>query len=146
MKTLTPRPCDIVRAWYIVDATQLTLGRLSTQVAHILRGKNKTYFSPNLDCGDYVVIKNAEKIILTGSKELQKTYQNYSGYPGGLKHRPYKRMITEQPETVIYRAVKGMLPKNSLGREMIKKLKVYAGEEHPHGAQKPVTLNLKEDN
>jgi large subunit ribosomal protein L13 len=115
-------------------------------VAHLLRGKNKTYFSPNLDCGDYVVVTNAEKIVLTGSKELQKTYQNYSGYPSGLKTRPFKRMVTEQPEEVIFRAVKGMLPKNSLGREMIKKLKVYAGEKHPHEAQKPVVITIEEGN
>ena len=142
MKTLTPRPCDIKRDWYVIDASEQILGRLVTKVAHLLRGKNKTYFSPNLDCGDYVVITNAEKIVLTGSKELQKTYQNYSGYQGGLKKIPFKRMVAEKPEEVIFRAVKGMLPKNSLGREMIKKLKVYAGNEHQHNAQKPVTLTV----
>ena len=142
MKTLTPRPCDIKQDWYEVDATEKTLGRLCTKVASILRGKNKTYFSPNLDCGDFVVIINAEKIILSGSKELQKSYQNYSGYPGGLKETPFKRMIVEKPEEVIFRAIKGMMPKNSLGRQMISKLKVYAGTAHPHSAQKPVKLDV----
>ena len=140
MKTLTPRPCDIKHDWYVIDGDGQTLGRLATKVAALLRGKNKTYFSPNLDCGDYVVVTNAEKIVLTGSKELQKTYQNYSGYQSGLKIIPFKRMMEEKPEEIIFRAVRGMLPKNSLGREMIKKLKVYAGAEHDHKAQKPVQL------
>jgi len=142
MKTLTPRPGDIKRDWYVIDAADQVLGRLATQAAHLLRGKNKTYFSPNLDCGDFVIVVNAEKVTLTGSKELQKIYQDYSGYPGGLKERPFKRMIAEKPEEVIFRAVKGMLPKNSLGREMITKLKIYAGAEHPHEAQKPVALEV----
>jgi large subunit ribosomal protein L13 len=142
MKTLTPRPCDIKRDWYIVDANEKTLGRICTVIAATLRGKNKTYFSPNLDCGDFVIVINAEKVTLTGSKELQKTYHNYSGYPGGLKETSFKRMVSEKPEEVIVRAVKGMLPKNSLGREMIGKLKVYAGAEHPHTAQKPMDLPL----
>ena len=141
MKTLTPRPCDIKQDWYVIDASDRELGRLCTKVASILRGKNKVYFSPNIDCGDFVVVINAERVMLTGSKELQKTYQNYSGYPSGLKETPYKRMISEKPEDVIFRAVKGMLPKNSLGRQMIGKLKVYAGENHPHSAQKPVTIS-----
>jgi len=142
MKTLTPRPCDISRDWYLVDAKEQTLGRISTQIAHLLRGKNKTYFSPNIDCGDFVIVINAEKVTLTGNKELQKSYQNYSGYPGGLKETPFKRLQANKPEDVIFRAVKGMLPKNSLGRDMIKKLKVYTGDEHPHAAQKPVTLEF----
>jgi len=142
MKTLTPRPCDIKQDWYEIDATEKTLGRLCTKVASILKGKTKTYYSPNLDCGDFVVIVNAEKVVLTGSKELQKSYQSYSGYPGGLKETPYKRMMAEKPEEIILKAVKGMLPKNSLGRQMIGKLKVYAGESHPHTAQKPVRLEV----
>lgn len=142
MKTLTPRACDIKQDWYIVDAADQTLGRLCTGIASVLKGKNKVYYSPNLDCGDFVVVINAEKIVLSGSKELQKSYQNYSGYPGGLRETPFKRMITEKPEEVIFRAIKGMLPKNSLGRQMISKLKVYAGEEHPHQAQKPVSLSF----
>ena len=142
MKTLTPRPCDISRDWYIVDANEKTLGRICTKIASVLRGKNKTYFSPNLDCGDFVIVINAEKVTLTGSKELQKKYKNYSGYPGGLKEIPFKRMMKERPEEVIFRAVKGMLPKNSLGREMIGKLKIYANGEHPHSAQKPKVLDV----
>jgi len=142
MKTLTPRPDDISRDWYLIDAAQQTLGRLSTKVAHLLRGKNKTYFVPNLDCGDFVIVINADKIVLTGSKELQKEYQRYSGFQGGLKKIPFKRMISEKPEEVILKAVKGMLPKNSLGRKMIKKLKVYVEDTHPHSAQKPVVLSV----
>jgi large subunit ribosomal protein L13 len=142
MKTLTPRPSDITQDWYEIDASEQTLGRLCTKVASILRGKNKTFFSPNLDCGDYVVIINAEKVILTGSKELQKIYQRYSGYPDGLKKIPYKRMMTEHPTQIIFKAVKGMLPKNSLGRQMISKLKVYADDKHPHNPQKPVKLEI----
>ena len=143
MKTLTPKPCDISRDWYLIDAEEQTLGRLSTKVAHILRGKNKTYFVPNIDCGDFVIIVNADKVVLTGSKELQKEYQRYSGYPSGLKKIPYKRMLAEKPEDIIYKAVKGMLPKNSLGRQMIKKLKIYVQASHPHVAQKPTVLNVE---
>ena len=146
MKTLTPRACEITRDWYLIDAKEQTLGRLCTKIAHLLRGKHKTYFVPNLDCGDFVVIINADKVVLTGSKELQKEYQRYSGYPGGLKRIPFKRMISEKPEDVIYKAVKGMLPKNSLGRQMINKLKVYVEDTHPHTAQKPVVLSVQEDN
>jgi len=142
MKTFTPRPADIKRDWYEIDATDQTLGRLSTKVASILRGKNKAYFSPNIDCGDFIVVYNAEKVVMTGSKELQKEYQSYSGYPGGLKQIPYKRMLAEKPENVIFKAVKGMLPKNSLGRQMIAKLKIYVGDSHPHGPQKPTKLTV----
>ncbi|MCL2063012.1 MAG: 50S ribosomal protein L13 [Candidatus Cloacimonetes bacterium] len=142
MKTLTPKPCDIKRGWYLIDASEQTLGRLSTKVAHILKGKNKTYYVPHLDCGDFVIIINADKVVLTGSKELQKEYQSYSGYPGGLKRIPYKRMLSERPENVIFKAVKGMLPKNSLGRQMIKKLKIYIEDTHPHSAQKPEMLSV----
>jgi len=140
MKTFTPRPGEIQQNWYVIDAENKTLGRLSTQVASILRGKNKPYFSPNIDTGDYIVIINAEKVTLTGSKALQKVYQNFSGYPSGLKETSFKRMVTKKPEEIIIHSVKGMLPKNALGRQMLTKLKVYAGSEHPHIAQKPVTL------
>lgn len=140
MKTFTPRPGEIQQNWYVIDAENKTLGRLSTQVASILRGKNKPYFSPNIDTGDYIVIINAEKVNLTGSKALQKVYQNFSGYPSGLKETSFKRMIVKKPEEIIIHSVKGMLPKNALGRQMLTKLKVYAGSEHPHTAQKPVTL------
>lgn len=141
MKTFTPRPEEIKQDWYVIDGTDLTLGRLSTKVASILRGKNKPYFVPNIDTGDYVIIVNAEKVLLTGSKALQKMYKDYSGYPGGLKETTYRRMVAKKPEEIIIRAIKGMLPKGPVGREMITKLKVYAGEKHPHGAQKPVTLS-----
>lgn len=141
MKTFTPRPGEIQQNWYVIDAENQTLGRLSTKIASILRGKNKPYFSPNIDTGDYVVVINAEKVNLTGSKALQKVYQNYSGYPSGLKITSYARMVTKKPEEIIMHAVKGMLPKNTLGSQMFTKLKVYAGSEHPHAAQKPVTLS-----
>ncbi|OQX70978.1 MAG: 50S ribosomal protein L13 [Candidatus Cloacimonas sp. 4484_275] len=142
MKTVTPKPEQIKQDWYVVDASDQILGRLATRVAAILRGKNKPYFSPHLDTGDYVVVINAEKIKLTGNKELQKTYKRYSGYPSGLKNIPFKRMLAEKPEEIIRHAVKGMLPKNALGRKLIRKLKIYVGEEHPHTAQKPKNISL----
>lgn len=142
MKTVAPKADQIQQDWYLVDATDMVLGRLSTKVASILRGKNKPYFSPHLDTGDYVVIVNAEKVRLTGNKELQKSYQRYSGYPGGRTEIPFARMLKEKPEEIIIHAVKGMLPKNILGRQIIQKLKVYAGNEHPHGGQKPQALSL----
>jgi large subunit ribosomal protein L13 len=144
MKTLTPSPKDIRQDWYVVDATGLALGRLSTQVASILRGKNKPYFAPNLDTGDYVIVINAEKVRVTGLKAQQKIYKTFSGYPSGLKEIPYARIMEKHPERIIEHAVKGMLPKTVLGAAMFKKLKVYAGTEHPHGAQQPVVLDLKE--
>lgn len=144
MKTLTPSPKDIRQDWYVVDATGLALGRLSTQVASILRGKNKPYFAPNLDTGDYVIVINAEKVRVTGLKAQQKIYKTFSGYPSGLKEIPYARIMEKHPERIIEHAVKGMLPKTTLGAAMFKKLKVYAGSEHPHTAQQPVVLDLKE--
>ena len=142
MKTVTPKADQIRHDWYLVDAEDLVLGRLATRIATILRGKNKPYFTPHLDTGDYVVVINAEKVRLTGNKELQKTYQRYSGYPSGRKEIPFKRMLQEKPEEIITHAVRGMLPKNSLGRQIITKLKVYAGNQHPHTAQKPKPLAL----
>lgn len=144
MKTLTPSPKDIQHNWYIVDATGLPLGRLSTKVASILRGKSKPYYAANLDTGDYVIVINAEKVRVTGLKALQKVYQTFSGYPSGLKETPYAKIMEEHPERIIEHAVKGMMPKTTLGRAMFKKLKVYAGTEHPHAAQQPVELDLKE--
>lgn len=144
MKTLTPSPQDIHQAWYVVDATGLPLGRLSSQIAAILRGKNKPYFAPNLDTGDFVIVINAEKVKLTGLKAQQKVYQAYSGYPGGLKETPFAKVLEKHPERIIQQAVRGMLPKTTLGRAMFKKLKVYAGNEHPHAAQQPVVLEIKE--
>ncbi|NLO44656.1 MAG: 50S ribosomal protein L13 [Candidatus Cloacimonetes bacterium] len=142
MKTLTPSQSDITQAWYVVDATGLPLGRLSTQIATILRGKNKPYYVPNIDTGDFVIVINAEKVRVTGLKSMQKVYKRYSGYPGGLKEIPYAKMLEEHPERIIEHAVRGMMPKNTLGRAMMKKLKVYAGSEHPHGAQQPAELSL----
>ena len=142
MKTATPKAEQIKQDWYLIDASDQILGRLATKVATLLRGKNKPYFSPHLDTGDFVVIINAEKIKLTGNKEILKTYKRYSGYPGGLSEIPYKRMLLEKPEEIIKHAVKGMLPKNILGRKLIKKLKVYTGNEHPHSAQNPQSISI----
>ena len=144
MKTLTPKPDDIQRAWYVVDATDLPLGRLSTRVAFILCGKNKPYYVRNIDTGDYVIVINADKVRVTGLKSLQKIYKTYSGYPSGLKEIPYQKMLDKHPTQIIEHAVRGMMPKTILGDAMFKKLKVYAGSEHPHEAQKPVELNFKE--
>ena len=148
MKTMTPKSDQIQQDWYLVDASDQVLGRLASKIATIIRGKNKPYFSPHLDTGDFVVVVNAEKIKLTRNKELQKTYTRYSGYPGGLKEIPFERMKKERPEEIIKHAVKGMLPKNALGRKLIGKLKIYTGSEHPHEAQQPVTISLsgKEEN
>jgi len=142
MKTATPKAEQIKQDWYLIDASNQVLGRLATKVAILLRGKNKPYFSPHLDTGDFVVIINAEKIRLTGNKEILKTYKRYSGYPSGLSEIPYKRMLLEQPENIIQHAVKGMLPKNILGRKLIRKLKIYKGNEHPHSAQNPQAISI----
>jgi len=142
MKTATPKAEQIKQDWYLIDASDQVLGRLATKVAILLRGKNKPYFSPHLDTGDFVVIINAEKIRLTGNKEILKTYKRYSGYPSGLSEIPYKRMLLEQPENIIQHAVKGMLPKNILGRKLIRKLKIYKGIEHPHSAQNPQAISI----
>jgi len=142
MKTYTPKADDIERHWWVVDAEGTPLGRLATEVARILRGKHKPMYTPHLDTGDNVVVVNAEKIRLTGRKAEQKTYFRHSGWMGGEKHIPFKRMIETYPERVIELAVKGMLPKNKLGRQMRSKLRVYAGSEHPHGSQHPEPLEL----
>jgi large subunit ribosomal protein L13 len=142
MKTLTPKPAEITQGWQLIDASDMTLGRLASAVATILRGKNKPYFVPNIDTGDFVVVINAEKVKATGCKALQKVYEDFSGYPSGLHTTSYARMMSEKPEEIIVRAVKGMLPKNALGRQMLSKLKVYAGPTHPHEAQKPVQFTL----
>ena len=143
MKTYMPSGKAIERKWYVVDAEGSDSGRLASQVAAILRGKNKPEFTPFLDMGDYVIVINAEKIHLTGKKLNQKVYSTHTGQPGGLKEVPYKQLLQTKPELAIKTAVKGMLPKNSLGRDMIKKLKVYAGPEHGHQAQKPEVLTIK---
>ena len=143
MKTFMTRAKNIERKWYVVDATDLTLGRLASQVAAILRGKNKPEYTPFLDMGDYVIIVNASKVKLTGKKLEQKVYRTHTGQPGGLKETVYKDLMQKKPELAVKVAVKGMLPKNTLGREMFKKLKVYAGPEHGHQAQKPEELIIK---
>ena len=140
MKTYMQRKEDVARNWYVVDAEGQTLGRLATKVANVLRGKHKPTYTPHVDCGDYVIVVNAEKVKLTGNKLEDKKYYDHSGHPGGLRERNAKTMIEKYPEEMIERAVKGMLPKGRLGRAMYKKLFVYAGEEHPHAAQKPAEM------
>lgn len=142
MKTFMPKAADITRKWYVVDAEGLALGRVASQVANILRGKNKPIYTPNVDTGDYVIVLNASKIILTGKKLDQKIYYKHSGYVGGLKETKYRKLMAEKPEEALRHAVVGMLPKGPLGRQMAKKLKIYAGAEHEHAAQKPEVLSL----
>lgn len=142
IKTYTPKPEDIQREWYVVDAKDQTLGRLASQIATILRGKHKPIFSPHVDVGDYIIVINAEKIRVTGKKLDEKIYYRHSGYPGGLKQLTLRQQLDKHPDRVIQTAVRGMLPKNKLGRAMIKKLKVYAGSSHPHEAQQPKVLDL----
>ena len=142
MKTFMAKPGEVERKWYVVDATDLVLGRLASNVAAVLRGKNKPIFTPNVDTGDFVIVINADKVRLTGKKLEQKYYRYHTGYIGGLKEIQYKDMMEKKPVLALELAVKGMLPKNSLGRKMFKKLKVYAGSEHPHAAQKPVELKF----
>ncbi|MCM1466546.1 MAG: 50S ribosomal protein L13 [Alistipes sp.] len=142
MKTYMPSASSVERKWYVVDASQYTLGRLSSQVAMVLRGKNKPEYTPNLDLGDYVIVINAEKVKLTGKKLDQKIYYNHSEYVGGMKETTLREMMAKKPERVIELAVKGMLPKGPLGREMYTKLHVYAGPEHEHAAQKPEVLTF----
>ena len=137
MKSFLAKPNEVSRAWYVIDAEGKTLGRLATEVAKILRGKHKAIYTPHVDTGDFVIVVNADKVVLTGKKLDQKLYRHHSLYPGGLKETPYRRLFETKPEQPVYLAVKGMLPKNSLGRQMLKKLKVYAGPEHNHQAQKP---------
>jgi len=138
------KPEDADRKWYIVDAKDKVLGRLASEVAKVIRGKNKAVFTPNTDTGDYVIVINANQVKVTGKRELLKTYSHHSGYPGGLKTKSLTELMKKKPEFVIENAVKGMLPKSRLGSKLIKKLKVYAGENHPHVAQKPEQLNLME--
>ena len=141
--TYIAKEADIVKKWYVIDAEGVTLGRLASEVATILRGKNKPQYAPNVDMGDYVIIVNAEKVAVTGKKLEQKMYRRHSGWVGGLKEVRMDKMLATYPERVIEHAVKGMLPKNALGRKMFSKLHVYAGAEHPHAAQKPETLEFK---
>lgn len=140
MKTYSPKKQDIDRKWYIVDAKGKRLGRLATEIAVKLRGKDKPQFAPHIDCGDYVVVINAKDIAVTGNKMEDKYYYRHSGYPGGLRKKPLKQLLEEDPEEVIIRAVRGMIPRNKLRKEVMMKLKVFAGSEHPHEAQKPQPL------
>lgn len=142
MKTYTPKKEDIKKKWYLIDADGMVLGRLATKVAFILRGKDKSLFTPHLDLGDFVIVINAEKVRLTGKKLTDKVYYHHTGYPGGLRSITAGKLLSSRPEEVITKAVWGMLPKGRLGRAMIKKLKVYRGEEHPHKAQRPEPLTL----
>jgi large subunit ribosomal protein L13 len=137
MKTYSPKASEIERAWWIVDATDAVLGRLAAEVARVLRGKHKPTFAPHLDTGDFVIVVNASKVRLTGDKLNTKKLHRHSGYPGGLTSIPYSRLMDERPEVAVEKAIKGMLPRNRLGRAMSGKLKVYAGQDHPHKAQKP---------
>ena len=143
MKTVSTRPQDVEHAWYVIDAESQTLGRLATEVARRLRGKHKASFTPHVDTGDYIVVVNAEKVRVTGNKTTGKMYYRHSGYPGGIKATPFDDMIEKHPERVIEKAVKGMLPHNPLGRACFRKLKVYAGPDHPHSAQQPQPLSLQ---
>jgi large subunit ribosomal protein L13 len=142
VRTFTPRPGEITRRWHVIDADGVVLGRLAAQVARLLRGKHKPIFAPHVDTGDFVIVVNADKVVLTGRKLDQKIAYRHSGYPGGLKATPYRKLLAEHPERVIEKAVRGMLPHNSLGRRMAKKLKVYAGPEHPHRAQQPTPFEI----
>ncbi len=143
MKTQYAKKGDIERKWYVVDATDQVLGRLATRIAMYLRGKHKVQFTPNIDTGDFVIVVNAEKIKLTGNKLEDKTYYHHTGYPGGIKSETAKKRLETKPELLITNAVKGMLPKNRLGRTLAKKLKVYAGSEHPHTAQQPENISFQ---
>lgn len=142
MRTYSPKPAEITHAWHVIDATDIVLGRLASQIAILLRGKHKAQFAPHLDTGDFVVVVNAAKVALSGTKRETKFEYRHSGYPGGLRKRSYGELLDTRPERVIERAVRGMLPKNSLGRHMLRKLKVYAGPEHPHAAQQPVPFEI----
>ena len=143
MRTYSPKAGEIDRVWHVIDAEDVVLGRLATQVATLLRGKHKPTYAPHVDTGDFVVIVNAEKVALTGNKREQAFAYRHSGYPGGLRKRSFGEMLDKMPERLVEKAVKGMLPKNVLGREMFGKLKVYATPDHPHAAQKPQVLEIK---
>ena len=142
MRTFTPKPTDIQRAWHVVDADGLVLGRLSTEVARVLRGKHKPIFAPHVDTGDHVVIVNAAKVVLTSDKADKKFEYRHSGYPGGLRRKSYTDLLAQKPEEAVRKAIRGMLPKGPLGRQMLRKLKVYSGPAHPHSAQQPLPLTI----
>ena len=142
MKTVSARKESVTREWYLVDATDKTLGRLSTEIANRLRGKHKPEYTPHVDAGDYIVVVNAEKVKVTGNKSTEKVYHHHTGYPGGIKSISFAKLIDRAPERIIEKAVKGMMPKNKLSRSMMTKLKIYAGGEHPHSAQQPTPLDI----
>jgi len=142
VRTYTPKPGDVEKNWYVIDATDVVLGRLASQVATLLRGKHKPSFAPHVDSGDYVIVVNAAKVALTGSKREDKIAYRHSGYPGGLRAVSYAQLLERFPERAVEKAVRGMLPKNTLGREQLKKLKVYAGPDHPHAAQQPQAFEI----
>ena len=142
VRTYTPKPGDVEKTWYVIDATDVVLGRLASQIATLLRGKHKPIFAPHLDTGDFVIVINADKVALTDQKREKKIAYRHSGYPGGLRSTPYSELLEKFPERAVEKAVRGMLPKNSLGRTQLKKLKVYAGGEHPHQAQQPTVFEI----
>jgi large subunit ribosomal protein L13 len=142
MKTYSAKAGDVHQDWYVVDATDKTLGRLAAEIAHRLRGKHKPEYTPHVDTGDYIVVVNCEKVRVTGAKATDKMYYHHTGYPGGIRSASFEKLIDKAPERVLQRAVKGMLSRNPLGRAMFRKLKVYAGSEHPHAAQQPQPLNI----
>jgi large subunit ribosomal protein L13 len=137
------RPLEVERKWYVIDAEARTLGRLASEIARILRGKNKPQYTPHVDVGDFVVVVNADKIVVTGKKAEQKVYRRHSGYPGGMKETSYERMLERRPEEILRKAVYGMMPKTRLARQQFRKLKIYAGPEHPHAAQNPQQYEVK---
>ena len=142
MRTYTPKPGDITREWHVIDATDVVLGRLASQAATLLRGKHKPTFAPHVDTGDFVIIINADKVALTGAKAEQKKAYRHSGFPGGLRSTTYAELLEKSPEKAVEKAIRGMLPKNSIGRQQLTKLKVYAGAEHPHAAQQPKPFEI----
>lgn len=142
MRTFSPKPGDITRQWHVIDATDVILGRLATHAAQLLRGKHKPTYAPHVDTGDFVVIINADKVAVSGAKRTNKVLYRHSGYPGGLKELGYGKLLDERPEYAIMMAVRGMLPKNSLGRQMLRKLRVYSGDSHPHTAQQPQPFEI----
>ncbi|HEX4901386.1 MAG TPA: 50S ribosomal protein L13 [Acidimicrobiales bacterium] len=142
MRTYSPKASEITREWWVIDAEGMVLGRLATEVARVLRGKHKPMFAPHLDCGDHVIVVNADKVVLTSDKAEKKTIWRHSGFPGGIKSMSYRDALDRKPAEAVRRTIKGMLPKNRLGAQMLTKLKVYAGPEHPHQAQQPKTLEI----
>jgi len=144
VRTYTPKPAEVTRSWHVIDATDVVLGRLASQTAILLRGKHKPTFAPHVDTGDFVIIINADKVALTGSKLVQKKAYHHSGFPGGLRATSYQDLLGKNPEKAVEKAIRGMLPKNSLARQQLSKLKVYAGDAHPHQAQQPVPFEISQ--